>query len=281
MKVSELKAKLNTYGIQPRKEQGQNFLIDDSAIEASINAAEISGKETVLEIGPGFGALTRRILQELDPSTGKLIAIEQDRVLAHDLEALKKKHSHFTLVNEDIREAHLAKHGLEDLNYIMVANLPYSISSWVFRTFLEQAPRPIRMVVMVQKEVADRVRAQAGEMSMLSVAVQTYAEVEYVRTVAKGSFYPAPKIDSAIIRLDRHTEAPSADPEALLKLAKIGFAAKRKQLQKNLRSGLRITAEEAESAIDMAGLEAKCRPQELSVQDWERLRIAIATNAAK
>lgn len=271
MNKQELKHLKSLYGITPRKAQGQNFLLDSSVIDDTVAAANLSVDDIVLEIGPGFGVLTTALAER----TQKVIAVEQDRDLTRAIQKLTAQHPNIEIHNEDIRTFHRAESGLQDMQYSLVSNLPYSISSWVFREFLQHAPRPKQMVVMVQKEVGQRLMAQPGDMSMLSVASHLFATAELVRDVPPESFSPQPKVDSSVIKLTLHEQPLSAQPEALLSLAKSGFASKRKKLSNNLRARYHIDAYTIHTWFEQANISENARPQELSVHDWERLRKAI------
>ncbi len=271
MNKEELDRALNRLGIRPRKEQGQNFLIDQTAVDASIDAGNLTKEDIVLEIGPGFGALTKQLVE----IAGKVIAVEQDWVLCKALKKFAEKHNNLIITNEDIRTFHREKAGLEDLGYKLIANLPYNITSWILREFVEKQPRPNMMVVMVQKEVAERITSKAGKMSILSCAMQLFAEPEIVRIVDRESFHPIPNVDSAILQLTIREEVPSKDPQQLMKLIKIAFAARRKQIPNNISNGLAISATQVRIIMTDIGLNPAARPQELSIDDWEAFRLAI------
>lgn len=271
MNRAELQYLMQKYNIEPRREQGQNFLLHDKIVASMIAAAQLTPNDTVLEIGPGLGILTTALAAH----AGRVVAVEQDRTLCQALQPLVKQYKNITLINEDIRTFHTAQHGLEHQQYLIVANLPYSITSWILRQFTEYAPAPKRMVVMIQKEVAERVASTPGSMSILSVAVQLFCTVKILRTVTRSNFYPVPNVDSAVILLERRPQPLSSDPAALMKLVKIGFAAKRKQLQNTIQAGTRIPAEQTIAALTSIGLLPTARPQELSVEQWELLRRAL------
>lgn len=272
MKIEELQYLLKLHGLTPRKEQGQNFLIDDDAILASIEGANVSKEDTVLEIGPGFGALTRALVE----SAGQVIAVEQDRVLAGVLRKSMKGQDNITIYNEDIREFNAIEAGLNDREYKLVANLPYSITSWILQHFLDNTPRPKQIVAMVQKEVAERIIAQPGAMSVLAVAVQLQATAEIVRIVPADSFHPAPKVDSAIISITRLPQEDEKESfSEIMRTVRIGFSSRRKQLHNNMQSGFQLSKEEAIAVLEKAELSPSARAQELSPDDWERLHIAL------
>lgn len=269
MTKQELQYLLNRYHIKPRREQGQNFLLDDEVIQSTIQAANLQPTDTILEIGPGFGVLTMELAQRVKT----VIAVEQDRQIFPGIVELAKQYPALQPYNEDIKRFHLQKVGLEEKQYKLVANLPYNLTSWIIRFFLEYTPRPSEMVVMVQKEVAQRIIAVPGKMSIIAVAVQLYADTAVVCWVDRSSFYPVPNVDSAVIRISLKQTPLSADPEAVMKLVKIGFAAKRKQLQNNLQIGLKISSSDAKSLLNRLHLREDIRPQDLSVEDWEKLRL--------
>lgn len=272
----ELQFLIKKYHCQPRKEQGQHFLLDEDVVQKMADAAALTQRDTVLEIGPGFGILTQQLLSR----AGNVIAVEQDRDLFPVLPRLAATVANLTPVCADIRRANIAELGFQDLGYHLLANLPYSISSWVLRQFSEVAPRPRQMVVMLQKEVAQRVTAKPGMMSVLSVALQMLTDVRFLFPVPRTSFYPMPKVESAVVQIFVRQKPHSADPKGFLRLVKIGFASRRKQLQNNLRAGLRCSREEIEDACRRASINPTTRAEELSVADWERLRRAFVFDSA-
>lgn len=271
MNIKEIHFLLNKYGISPRYAQGQNFLLDNSVIESAVAAANITKDDTILEVGPGFGVLTTALAD----IAGQVIAIEQDREIMKAMHTLERQYPNLKVINEDIRITKLEAAGLQDGKYKFVSNLPYSISSWVLRQFTEYAPKPTLMVIMLQKEVAERVAAKPGKMSVLANAVQLFGEPEIVRNVGKQSFYPVPEVESAILKITMRETPLSKDPASLMRIVKAGFASRRKQLHNNLESGLQLRPSEAKAVLEDIGLSAGIRPQELSVTDWEALRIAL------
>ncbi len=271
MNKKELTYLLKKYHIDPRKEQGQNFLIDQSVVDASVRAADLQPDDTVLEIGPGFGVLTL----ELAKHAKKVVAVEQDHKIFAALEKIAAQQANIQAVSQDIRTFHMEQAGLQHKEYKLVSNLPYSISSWVLRNFFEHHPSPSLAVLMVQKEVAEHVVAEPGQMSVLSVAVQCFAQASIVQLVPASSFYPAPEVDSAIIKLQLRQEPLSKDPKKLLSLVKTGFSSKRKQLHNNIHAGLQISQEQAAQALQQTGLKPTVRAQELTLEQWEQLREQI------
>lgn len=288
--------------IRPSKKLGQNFLIDKNILDKIIRAADLSPcggcpegtkkTDVVLEVGPGFGALT----QELAKQVKKIIAVEIDKRLAEALEetiqehflpsderrnralpcssdrsrdrgVLKSRGSQVIIINEDI-----LKYKVKLRNYKVIANLPYQITSAVIRKFLELPESPSLMVLMVQKEVAERICAKPGNMSLLSVSVQFYGKTEIVSKVSKNSFWPVPKVDSAILKIVPHPRIV-ANPKKFFEVVRLGFSKPRKQLKNNLRlAGDHPKGEKIESSIlKKAGLNEKVRAEELSVEDWIKI----------
>lgn len=271
MNKQELQFLLSKYNARPRHEQGQNFLIDDQVISDTIRAAELTTEDTALEIGPGFGVLTTALAAH----AGKVITVEQDRDIFPAVQDIAKANPNIQPFNTPIQQFNLAEAELQDQKYKLVANLPYNITSWVLRQFVEHKPRPSMMVVMVQKEVAERVTAQPGQLSVLGVAMQLYTEPKIVRLVDKTSFHPQPKVQSAILKLNIRTTPRVPEPEKLMRLVKIGFSAKRKKLQNNLKAGLQVSQENIQQAMQEAGLSETARAQELSIEEWNQLHSSL------
>lgn len=265
-KTQEL-AKL--FSITPTRSKGQNFLVDESVYDDMIKYAQIPAGATVLEAGPGFGFLTSKLSEK----AGKVIAIEMDDGLANYLEtALGLSESNIELVHSDvmdIREDFLA--GLDE--YQVVSNLPYQISSIFLRKFLSSQHQPTSLTLMLQKEVAQRIVSQAPDMTLLSFSVQYFGKPRLERIVSADCFWPEPKIDSAIIRIDIDAQRSLGldDEKKLFRLLKFAFSAKRKMLKNNLASGLRIETSLIEDILARHGYDPKIRAEGLNVSDWLKL----------
>lgn len=271
MKKDALQFLQKKYDVTPRKAQGQNFLLNNEIIDDIVRAADLSSDEIVLEIGPGFGVLTTALAERVQ----KVIAVEQDRNLAQSIRDIAQQQNNIVVENEDIRLFHRSQAGLEDLSYSLVANLPYSVASWILRNFLQYPPRPKKMIVMVQHEVAKRVTAKPGAMSILSVASQLFADVRYVQLVGPENFSPQPKINSAILRCDIFENPRSENVHDFLALVKSGFAARRKTVVNNLKAHFSVDPKRIISWCNDAHIDVMARPQELDIPDWERLRKII------
>jgi 16S rRNA (adenine1518-N6/adenine1519-N6)-dimethyltransferase len=265
---------LKRHGLRADKRLGQNFLEDESALEAIIHAAWIQTTDTVLEIGPGLGSLTRY----LAASARSVVAVELDPDLLAPLQAVLSPYPNARVVHGDILE--LEPHDLiETDDYLVVANIPYYITSAVIRHLLESAVKPRRIVLTIQKEVAERICAKPGDMSLLALSVQVYGNPRIAARIPAGAFFPIPKVDSAVLCVEIY---PSPQIEAgmldtFFKLTKAGFSQKRKTLRNSLSSGLHISPNAAEGLLAQADLDPKRRAETLSLAEWQRLCEATRT----
>jgi len=265
---------LRRLGLRPRKGLSQSFLVDRRVSAAIARAADLGPGDAVLEIGPGLGVLTRELVRR----AGRVVAVELDAQLASVLPALLGYPPNLEVVQGNALEIDAA--ALFPAEYSVVANLPYHITSPLLLHLLTPPRRPRRIVVMVQKEVAERIAAPLGQLSYLAVAIQLYAEPRIVRTVPAAAFYPRPKVDSAVLRLDvRPRPAAAADAEALLRLVQAGFKQPRKQLRNSLAEGLGWAPSAAEALLRRAAIEPARRPQTLALDEWERLYEVMSSEA--
>lgn len=231
-----------------------------------VNAAELTSADTVIEVGPGLGILT----EELARLARRVIAIEVDPKLASALARLPN----LTILNADVLQVDPSQlMGTEHLSYKVVANLPYYITSPILRHFLEASLKPHLMVVMVQKEVAESIVAEPGEMGLLSVSVQLYGKPVIVHYVPAQAFYPPPKVDSAIVRIDvyQRPAAEVGDVDGFFEVVRAGFSAPRKQLHNALANGLGLSTQRAIELLNQAGISHKRRAQTLALEEWARL----------
>jgi 16S rRNA (adenine1518-N6/adenine1519-N6)-dimethyltransferase len=220
----------------------------------------------VIEVGPGLGILT----ETLAAQAGKVIAIELDNNLAEILKTHFSVSNKVTVINEDILKINPADILGEQTEYKVVANLPYYITSVVIRHFLEAPVKPDTMVLMVQKEVAKQITAQPGEMSLLSVSVQLYGKPTLVGTVGAGCFYPAPKVDSAILKIDVYPKpiVATEDITGFFDIVRAGFSANRKQLPNSLSNGLKVPKTDVIPLLEQAGIDPKRRAETLTIDEW-------------
>lgn len=251
--------------MKAKKSFGQNWLRDDYILDKIVDSADIDFKDTVLEVGPGLGTLTQKLVE----TEANIIAVEADRDL---IPGLQKKFNNSK--NLHLEFGDILKFNLKSLpsRYKVVANIPYYLTSHLIRNFLEADNAPSVMVLLIQKEVAERIMAKPGKMSVLAFSVQYYARPEYVVDVKKELFEPIPKVDSAVIKIVMH-QAPvfEADRQKLFRLVKAGFGEKRKTLRNSLSGGLNIDHAQAENLLNQALIGLTARAQELSLLDWQRL----------
>ena len=275
MRISEIKALMKHYGLRPNKRLGQSFLTDPVYLQRIVQAAEIRTEEVVLEVGPGLGPLTERLLMV----AGQVVAIEVDQGFIHVLQDRFRDEANFTLHHRDILKTNIATllqpfSQNERLSYKCVANIPYYITSSVMRHLLESQAAPNMIVLLVQKEVAQRIIAKPGKLSLLAISVQFYGQAEIVDIVPAGAFYPAPKVDSAILRVRPYAEKRYAVEEIdfFWQVVKAGFRQKRKQLKNSLNAGLpRFNANQITIALKRAKIDIKRRAQTLTIDEWVTL----------
>ena len=247
------------------KSLGQHWLRDRTILATIADAAELTPSDTVLEIGPGLGTLTSEILRQTD----KVIAVEYDGELARKLPG-QFPGKDLTVINEDI-----LTFDLDSLpaDYKVVANVPYYITSRIIERLMTAHNKPSIAVLLVQKEVAERIAARPGDMSILAVSAQLYAEASLGALVPRRFFTPPPKVDSQVIVLRTRTTplVPAEDERALFRVVKAGFRAKRKKLRSSISAGLAITKPAAEELLRHANIDPELRAEDLSIDDWLRL----------
>ena len=249
-----------------KRSLGQNFLVDSRIVSRILAAAEVCAEDTVLEIGPGRGALTTQLARV----ARRLVAVELDDRLAATLQARFATDANVEIVHGDARELEVASLFAVGERYKLIANLPYYAASRIVRIFLTTHPRPTSLVVMVQREVAKSMAAAPGRMGLLSVMVQLYGVPRIAFSVPPRAFRPVPKVTSSVVRIDvLDTPALDLDSEELFfRLVTAGFSAPRKQLHNSLGNGLDISGESARAMLDSAGIESRRRPGTLSVEEW-------------
>lgn len=247
-----------------KKSLGQHWLNDTATLEDICDAAALDGQDTVLEIGPGPGSLTKLLVKEVK----KVVAVEFDERFAKVLQA------EVNADNLEVTHQDILKFDLTTLpkDYKVVANIPYYLTSNLLRVMSESENPPKTIVLLIQKEVAERVAAKAGDMSLLSVSVQLYYQPSLGVKVPAHMFTPAPKVDSQVLVLNRR-EVPllHPSPDSLLRVVKAGFSARRKTLLNSLSGGLRLDKPTTIQILEAAQLSPAMRPQELTLEDWQRL----------
>jgi 16S rRNA (adenine1518-N6/adenine1519-N6)-dimethyltransferase len=265
------KSTLARYGLTAKKSLGQNFISDEQILERIVTSGDVSADDQVLEIGPGLGSLTLHLAQK----AGRVVAVELDDRLLPILEQQLDSFSNVEIVHADVLELDPERYFTGD--YKAFGNVPYYITGAILRHLLAIAHKPSILMVTVQQEVAERVVAQPGSMSLLAVMVQFYSQPELLFRIKAGAFWPRPSVDSAVLRLvtrDQPLLLRSQEND-FFRLVKIGFSQKRKQLQKNLRA-LAVSPAKLEQAFAAAGIEGRRRAQSLSVEEWCALQTALS-----
>jgi len=269
----EIRSLLRGSGLKAKKRLGQHFLIDNTVLSTVVSSAEITSDDNILEIGPGLGVLT----VELAKYAASVIAVELDAQMASQLECRLSSLSNVRIINADILEVTLSQVLEGKSSYKVVANLPYYITSPILRYFIGAAIKPILLVVMMQKEVAESIVAISGKMTAMAVGVHVFAEPRIVTYVSSHCFYPQPKVDSAIVRIDM-LPTPRIKLDNLddfLEIVRCGFSAPRKQIHNSLAQGLRMEPVDVTSLLEKAAINPQDRPGKLSIDEWERLYKAI------
>jgi len=266
---------LNRYHLTPSKGLGQNFLVDDEILSEIVRIAEIPADSTVLEIGPGLGGLTRYLAEAADD----VVAVELDRRMIPPLKEVLKEYDHVRIIQGDILEID-PDSLIVDPAYSVVANIPYYITSAVIRHLLNAKTKPRRIVLTVQKEVAQRICAQPGDLSLLALSVQIFGSVSIPLTIPADAFFPQPKVDSSVVKIDVYTEplVSVAELDDFFRLAKAGFGQKRKTLRNSLSSDLRLSTSEVEAALAKAGIDPMRRAETVSIEEWKRLVESVPKN---
>lgn len=273
---------LRRYGLRPDKGLGQNFLADESALQRVVAAAEIQPSDAVLEIGPGLGSLTRHLAQY----ARRVVAVELDGALLPPLQDVLAPFANVCLIHGDILEqdpaALMSEAGRLPSGCRVVANIPYYITSAVIRHLLESR-LPLRKIVLtVQREVAERITAEPGDLSLLALSVIVYGLPQIAGRIPAGAFYPPPRVDSAIIAIDLYPQPriPADQMDDFFRLAKAGFSQKRKTLRNALSGGLAWPTDKAQAALEAAGIDPRRRAETLSLDEWQAL-LAVALPPAQ
>jgi len=254
----------------PNKDLGQHWLNDQYSLDAIVEYADIRNGDVVLEVGPGMGSLTEKLVKK----ASRVLAVEFDHTLLKGLQSKFNDISNLELINQDIR-----KFDLSSLppSYKVVANIPYYLTSYLIRLFSESPNPPKLAVLLVQQEVAQRIAAQPGQLSILGVVAQVYWDIKLGLIVPAELFFPPPKVNSQIVILKRRDDPllPIGFEKEFFQTVKIGFSQKRKTLINSLSGGFHFNKEIAKKIISDAGLASNIRPQELSLEEWNHLTTVI------
>jgi 16S rRNA (adenine1518-N6/adenine1519-N6)-dimethyltransferase len=265
---------MRLYDLRPDKRLGQNFLVEHNALRKIIEVAELDGNEIVLEIGPGLGSLTRFLAL----NSSRVIAVELDRRLIPALQDVLSPFDNIEILQGDILSfppEQLIKKDIHDPQprYSVVANIPYNITSVLIRHLLEASLPPEKLVLTIQKEVAERICNTSGKMNLLALSVQVYGEPKLAAKIPASAFYPSPKVDSAVVRVDLHTQpvVPLELSKTFFQLAKAGFSQKRKTLRNSISAGMHWETKQTEEILKKSGIDPQRRAETLSIEDWLRI----------
>lgn len=269
-------------GFKPKDYFGQNFLIDKDVLEKIVDSAELKNSDTVLEVGPGLGVLTRELVKK----AGRVVAVEKDNRLFEilrktfgnvaevfrppqdgNLKVSATPRARVEIINEDILKFHLAENIIG--SYKVVANIPYYLTSKLLQNFLECENPPTHMILMIQKEVGERIVALPGKLSLLGISVQIYSDPEIIYHVSKHSFWPVPKVDSVILKITTKNKFPEIkDKKLFFRILKAAFAGKRKQIHNTLANGLKLPKEDVLSLLSQSKIDPAIRPQDIDIPHW-------------
>jgi 16S rRNA (adenine1518-N6/adenine1519-N6)-dimethyltransferase len=264
---------LRQHGLQPKKSLGQNFLYDPHILQRIVATAEIPPQATVLEVGAGLGTLTRY----LACAARRVVAVELDGRLIPLLREVLAGTDNVTLLQGDILTLDLTPWLADADPLLVVANIPYYITSALIRRLLEGTVRPQRLVLTVQREVAERICAAPGALSLLALSVQVYGQPRPVGRIPAGAFYPPPKVDSTILRVDLYPQPrlPAEDLPIFFRLAQAAFAQRRKTLRNALAAGLGWPPAQVETLLWQAEIDPRRRAETLSLEEWGRMVNAL------
>ena len=273
---------LRETGLRAKKGLGQNFLVDRTVPPRIVSAAGIEPDDFIVEVGPGLGILTDAIASGLDPTRGKLVAIELDDNLVPLLRERFAGQPHVSIVHGDVLEIP-PEEIVRGRPYKVVANLPYYITSAVLRHFLEAPQKPLSLTVMVQREVAERIVAQPPDMGLLSVAVQFYGKPKVAFRVPPGAFHPAPKVESAVVNIALYPpgEGPvtGVEEESFFRVVRAGFSQKRKQIANTLSSALHLSKSDVTARLIEAGIDPSRRAETLGLPEWARVEKGLGASS--
>ncbi len=266
-KLDQLKILLQSKGLWAKKALGQNFLVDEAVLDQIIEAADLYDGDHVVEVGPGTGFLTEQLIQ----NAGHVTSIELDADMVDLLKAQFPLTENLTLIHDDILKLKIEDLKLKE-HYKVVANIPYYITSPVIRHFLQAELRPKLMVLLVQKEVAEKMCSLKGR-SFVTMETAVQGSAKYIATVPSTSFHPSPKVNSAILQITVYPEplVPNSELKDFLRIVKFGYSQKRKKLSNSLGAGLHKEPSEIRDLLHQAKLDPSVRAEDLEIEDWKKL----------
>jgi 16S rRNA (adenine1518-N6/adenine1519-N6)-dimethyltransferase len=256
---------LKKYSLHPDKSLGQNFLTDPVIINNIVTIAGITNQDAVLEIGAGLGHLTFQLAQK----AGSVTAVELDKRLIDPLQEILKDFPNTRIIQGDILQLSV-KDLVPAKNFLVVANIPYYITSQIIRNLLENRPKPQRIILTIQREVAQRICASAGKLSVLALSVLIYGSPTIELTIPAGAFFPVPKVDSAVVLIKPYQAPLLPDPQRKIyfKLIKAGFQHKRKTIRNSFIRTLGWHPDQVLKLLQETGIDPKRRAETLSLEEW-------------
>lgn len=274
-KIQEIKDLFHHYGLNANKNLGQNFLVSETVYDKILDAADLQPDDVVIEVGPGTGFLTEKLVERVK----KVIAVEFDAGMVRLLKERLFYAKNLEIIHSDIMKFWIEKSGVENQRYKVVANIPYYITSPLIKLFLQSACQPTLMVVLVQKEVAEKVCGIAGK-GVLTLETQLFGVPKIIATVPPGAFWPSPTVDSAILQIKVHPTllVPREEAEQFIRLIKFGFGQRRKKLSNSLESGLRLEVAQVRAFLEEAKIDPHLRAEALGIEDWMRLAHVLTKN---
>ena len=269
MTIETLKQLLIDYGLKPNKTYGQNFLMDEIILQDMVDVASVSDVDAVIEVGPGIANLTKFLLH----TSKQVISIEKDEQFIPILNSLKKKYKHFSYLHEDVLNVELDALVGDLQQYKVVANIPYYVTGKIIQKFLAAKHKPRSMTLLMQKEVAHNLTAKPGNLNLLAISVQLHAEAKLIQVVPAHKFYPAPKVDSAVVHIElyEHEKYKVDDEKFFFKVLRACFLGKRKQIHNTLTNNLHVPKEEVGDILRHVNISTTYRPQQLTIEQWIEL----------
>ncbi|MDQ3018471.1 MAG: 16S rRNA (adenine(1518)-N(6)/adenine(1519)-N(6))-dimethyltransferase RsmA [bacterium] len=269
MTLETLKNILQHYGLSPNKTYGQNFLMDETVLEDMIDVAGVGPDDIVVEVGPGIGNLTERLLKR----ASHVVSIEKDPQFLQVLQMLSKEFPNFSYHLNDVLTLNLADVLKEYSSYKVVANIPYYITGKIIQLFIRAEHRPESLTLLMQKEVARNLTAKPGSLNLLAISVQLYADVKLISIVPGFKFFPEPKVDSAVVHVTLHKEPryEIGDEKKLFQVLRACFSGKRKQLHNTLINNLHLEKKDVEGVLAELKIDTTIRPQQLMIEQWIEL----------
>lgn len=267
MTIETLKHLLQRNGLSPNKTYGQHFLMDETILEDMIDEAKVTDKDVVVEVGPGIGNLTERLLAR----GCELLSLEKDPQFLRVLKSLQKQHDNFEYELVDVLKYNFTESGLK--NYKVVANIPYYITGKIVQLFLNQTNKPKSLTLLMQKEVAQNIIAKPGQLNLPAISVQLYGDAKLVSIVPAYKFYPKPKVDSAVLHIELHQKPKYKldDEKKFFRILRACFAGKRKQIHNTLTNNLGLDKILVSELLKQVGVESAARPQQLTIEQWIKL----------